>query len=454
MSGSSNAGVSGKGWSLSLDSGISISWSDAEEGAAIHAEEERGYVVRLQALRPRLEKLLADSGLVVDDLPAARGADTEMSGVPKTPTWPLALRASAGMSPQCLLRLRVVAGSVDDVARFHAAVLPLLREATDATVSTPRLQSGPLRITVLGAGGGLGRNVVDAARAAGHPVRALVRDAKKAALPDDVDVVVGDANVAADVARACADAAAVAFCVNPPLSTWATTFPPLLDVTLAALKSSSATLLFPANVWIYGPGRGGLVDEETPPAPTSDRGRLRVAMEQKIRDSGVRARRLRLPEFYGEHVVTLTAYAIQRVLRGQRVLWPGDAAATVEFVYLRDAAQALVELAALGPDVDADLFHLPGAVTTPRAFVAEVGRIAGVAARITSVPSPILRVAGVVDDTAAAIADIAHLWSHPILLDGGRYQRLLGPPPVTPLSTALASTVAWHRAQPDLKLQG
>ncbi len=33
-----------------------------------------------------------------------------------------------------------------------------------------------MRIAVLGAGGGLGRNVVDAARAAGHEVVALVRD--------------------------------------------------------------------------------------------------------------------------------------------------------------------------------------------------------------------------------------------------------------------------------------
>lgn len=37
-----------------------------------------------------------------------------------------------------------------------------------------------MRIAVLGAGGGLGRNVVGAARAAKHDVVALVRDPKRA----------------------------------------------------------------------------------------------------------------------------------------------------------------------------------------------------------------------------------------------------------------------------------
>jgi len=57
---------------------------------------------------------------------------------------------------------------------------------------TNMLTSDSMRIAVLGAGGGLGRNVVDAARAAKHDVVALVRDPKRAELPDDVTTVVGD----------------------------------------------------------------------------------------------------------------------------------------------------------------------------------------------------------------------------------------------------------------------
>ena len=64
-----------------------------------------------------------------------------------------------------------------------------------------------MRIAVLGAGGGLGRNVVNAARAARHDVVALVRDPKRAALTNDVTTVVGDATRVDAVARAMSGAA-------------------------------------------------------------------------------------------------------------------------------------------------------------------------------------------------------------------------------------------------------
>src|SRR5258707_13190367 len=130
-----------------------------------------------------------------------------------------------------------------------------------ATESGTRRDS--MRIAVLGAGGGLGRNVVDAARAAKHDVVALVRDPKRAELPDDVTTVVGDATHVDDVVRAMAGADATMFCVNPPFATWLTTFPPLLACAIAAARKTNTRLAFPANEWIYGPGRAGELAAET-----------------------------------------------------------------------------------------------------------------------------------------------------------------------------------------------
>ena len=160
-----------------------------------------------------------------------------------------------------------------------------------------------MRIAVLGAGGGLGRNVVDAARAAKHDVVALVRDLKRAELPDDVTTVVGDATRVDDLARAMTGADATMFCVNPPLATWLTTFRPLLERAIAAARQTNTRLVFPANVWIYGPGRAGeLVADSRVPSPTSQRGKLRAEMERQIRAAGIRYAMVRLPEFYGPSV--------------------------------------------------------------------------------------------------------------------------------------------------------
>ena len=175
---------------------------------------------------------------------------------------------------------------------------------------------------MLGAGGGLGRNVVDAARAVKHDVVALVRDPKRAELPDDVTTVVGDATRVDDVVRAVTGADATMFCVNPRLATWLTTFQPLLECAIAAARQTNTRLMFPANVWIYGPGRAGeLVAESRSSSPTSRRGELRAAMERQIRAAGIRYAIVRLPEFYGPSVNSLTT----RVFRTR----PGQSARAV-----------------------------------------------------------------------------------------------------------------------------
>src|SRR3954447_7032884 len=107
-----------------------------------------------------------------------------------------------------------------------------------------------MRVAVLGAGGGLGRNVVDAARAAGHDAVALVRDPKRAELPEGVTTVFGDATRVDDVVRAMTGADATVFCVNPPFEAWLTMFQPLLDCAIAAARRTDTRLVFPANVWV------------------------------------------------------------------------------------------------------------------------------------------------------------------------------------------------------------
>ena len=292
-----------------------------------------------------------------------------------------------------------------------------------------------MRIAVLGAGGGLGRNVVDAARAAKHDVVALVRDPKRAELPDDVTTVVGDATRINHIVRAVTGADATMFCVNPPFATWLTTFPPMLECAIAAARQTNTRLVFPANVWIYGPGRADeLVAESRAPSPTSQRGKLRAKMERQIRAAGIRYTMVRLPEFYGPSVVSLTARVFRAALADRRALWPGP-----------------LEVA-IAADCDAAVFHLPGAQTTPRHFVKLVYQAAGRKPRVFGVPRWLLSAGGVFDATARGAADIGHLWTHPILLDGTKYSARFGAVPQTPLADAITTTLAWHRAHPELRL--
>jgi hypothetical protein len=160
-----------------------------------------------------------------------------------------------------------------------------------------------MRIAILGVGGGLGRNVVDAARAARHEVVALVRDPTRADLPDDVATVVGDAARIEDVVRAMTGADATVLRVNPPLATWLTTFRPLLECAIAAARRTNSRLVFPAkrvDLW----SRPGRRSGRRIARPVAD-----VAARQAARRDGA-------TDSYGRHPLRDGSPA--RVLRPER----------------------------------------------------------------------------------------------------------------------------------------
>ena len=234
-----------------------------------------------------------------------------------------------------------------------------------------------MKMVVLGAAGGLGRNVVEAAARAGHEVRAFVRQVRDDPLPATVQVSQGDALRQEDVTRALQGVDVAYFCLNPRLARWLEDFPPLLATAVAAARETGARLVFPANVWIYGPGQPGqLIDETRAPSPTSRRGRLRAAMEQTLRDSGCRFCMVRLPEYYGPRIVTLTARVFRAALAGACTLWPGQLGVEIEFMFMPDAAEALLRVGG-AEGIDGEVFHVPGIATTPREFIGAVYQAAG-----------------------------------------------------------------------------
>jgi nucleoside-diphosphate-sugar epimerase len=309
-----------------------------------------------------------------------------------------------------------------------------------------------MKVLVTGAAGGLGHNVVDAAVRRGVHVRALVRNPKRASFSTEVEVVTGDALDLASVTEAAKGCDALFHMVNVNFSaSWLSSTAAMLDVALAACRATDARLVFPANVWVFGPGQRGVrVNEGAPHAPTSIKGRARAAKEERIRASGVRFTMLRLPEFYGPHVGTLTGPPLLRIAHGRTGQWFGPADVDVELVFMPDAAEALITLG-LADDalVNGQVFHSPGAAAiTPRAYLRTAIEVAGMgAARF--VPAWVVRAAGLASTQAREFADILHLWTSPVLLDGTKLATAFPHITTTSYRDGLAQTIAWLRAHPD-----
>lgn len=311
-----------------------------------------------------------------------------------------------------------------------------------------------MHVLVIGATGSLGYSTVNKLLQAGHQPRILVRNPQKVEFDSRVEVVIGDAAIEEDVQRAVRGCEALFYCVNPPITQWNTQLVPLLSTSLAACREVDAKLIFPGNVWVFGKGQPGVTMSETHPyTPCSRKGHLRMTQEQLIKESGTRFAIVRLPEFYGPHLGSsnrIMGEPFRNALLGKPIVWVGGHLdVQVEYVFMEDAAQAMVEVG-LADDSDGETFHVPGySSITPRQFFTEVVRIAGTGSKVKTIHPQLIKFMGLFDEVVREFIDIQHLWSEPILLDGTKYRQRFGQIPQTPYTEGIHRTLAWFNQQLD-----
>ena len=108
---------------------------------------------------------------------------------------------------------------------------------------------------------------------------------------------------AGDVLAAAAGAQVIVHGANPPgYHNWQGTVVPMIENTIAAAKASGATIVFPGTVYNFGPDAFPVLTEASPQNPKTRKGRLRVAMEQRLAAAaadGVRTIIVRCGDFFG-----------------------------------------------------------------------------------------------------------------------------------------------------------
>jgi nucleoside-diphosphate-sugar epimerase len=158
------------------------------------------------------------------------------------------------------------------------------------------------KIAVLGARGRLGRVVAKAFLDAGYEVRAVTRDGKLPAEFSGAEAVVADALDRQSLIRATQGADIVFNGLNPIYSDWSTVLP-MAENVMAACHANRALHLFPGTVYNFGSPMPAVITEETPQRPTTEKGRIRVAMEELFRREAaagrVRTVLLRAGDFFG-----------------------------------------------------------------------------------------------------------------------------------------------------------
>jgi nucleoside-diphosphate-sugar epimerase len=308
---------------------------------------------------------------------------------------------------------------------------------------------------VLGAHGGVGGETAAALARHGWTVRALVRDASKGDQPG-VRYLQGDVLDTARVVEAAQGAAIIVHAVNPPgYRGWKTLVLPMLDSAIAAARASGARILLPGTIYNYDPTREALIDETTPQRAATRKGKIRIAMEQRLESAAaadgahgaVRSLILRAGDYFGPRSTTNSWFASGLVTPGKPVktiLYPGDKGVGHAWAYLPDIGETFARLA----DREAELpafarFHFGGVWDADgTAMVKAIARAAGQARPdVRRLPWGLLPMAGLFNETLRELAEMRPFWRDPVRLDNRRLVAFLGEEPRTPLDAAVAATM-------------
>jgi nucleoside-diphosphate-sugar epimerase len=309
----------------------------------------------------------------------------------------------------------------------------------------------PTTVLILGARGRLGwaaaRAFADAGwRVLGH-MRPGARPPTFSESDQRVEWVHVDLHDTAALCQAARGTQVVVHALNPGYTNraWASQALPMLDAAIAVARQLDATLMFPGNVYNFGAGMPTLLREDTPQLPTTVKGQIRCAMEQRLAKSGVPSIVIRAGDFFGSGQGSWFDQVMVSRLQHGVLTYPGQADVPTAWAYLPDLARTFVAVAERRAVLDKfAVLHFAGDSLTrsqwqqvlqdiawAQGWVSSVAQL-----RVKGMPWPIIRVGAWFNPVWAALLEMRYLWDTPHALDNTRLNSLIGSEPHTPLALA------------------
>jgi nucleoside-diphosphate-sugar epimerase len=229
--------------------------------------------------------------------------------------------------------------------------------------------------------------------------------------------------------------------LNPPYTEWSRPALPLAYGAITAAETAGATLLFPGNLYNYGSPLPAVIDEATPMRPTSRKGQLRVAIEDRIAEAaerGVRTIIVRAGDFYGGGRGSWFDLVLAKEIGAGRITYPGPLDVAHEWTYLSDFASTLVRVATIRETLPQFArFGFPGHLATGSEFAAAIARAMRRKLETKRMTWWLIHALRPAVPLCRELSEIAYLWSEPHRIDGAKLGATIGAIPHTSLDLAV-----------------
>ena len=284
-------------------------------------------------------------------------------------------------------------------------------------------------ITILGAGGAIGNELVKLLAARKQPFRLVARNPVSS--PGAAQVVSCDLSDQNQTIQAVAGSGVVYLLAGLKYDhkVWAELWPRVMANTIEACKHAGARLIFFDNVYMYGKVAGAMT-EDTPFNPSSRKGEIRARIATSLIDEwkagGLTAMIARAADFYGPKAKTgiPNVMVFDPMSKQQKAMCLVSDSLPHSYTYTPDAAEALMTLAA------SDLawnqtWHMPTTPNPPTAkeFIVQAAEAMGVPAKFRVLSRPMVRIVGWFNPVVGEVYEMLYQNDSPYLFDSSKYAK-------------------------------
>lgn len=298
--------------------------------------------------------------------------------------------------------------------------------------------------------GPLGLAVMRELRQHNKPVRMVNRTGRhNGSIPEDIEVISGNAYDTAFTQQVCAGATHVYQCAQPPYDQWVEKFPALQQSILEGATAAGAKLILGENLYMYG-DVDGPIREDLPYRATTRKGKTRAEITRAALEAH-RGGKLKVvigrgSDFYGPGVrnSTLGERAIAPILKGKPASLVGKLDVPHTYTYIEDFGKALV---ILGEREDAlgQVWHVPNPPTlTQRELMQIFFEEAGQPPRMSGMGKWMMAFGGLFVKEARESVEMMYEFEKPFIVDHSKYTRAFGNH-ATPHAKAARETLTWYQ---------
>jgi len=269
-------------------------------------------------------------------------------------------------------------------------------------------------------------------------------------LPEQVEIIAGDATDPNIVHRICKEADAIFHCAMPPYTEWPDKFPSLTNGILEGVSREGTKLIYGDNLYMYGDTDGRPIFENLPYAATGHKGKVRTEMAEMLlnahKKGEVQVVIGRGSDFYGPQVVNSVfgEMFFKAALSGKPANLLGNIDLSHTYTYIKDFAKALVKLSE-NDKAFGQVWHVPNAPTiTTRQLVGLVEREIGQSIKVRTAGRLMVTVLGLFNPMLKEMKEMMYEWKQPYIVDHSKFEQAFGVD-VTPHEVAIKETVEWYR---------